>query len=415
MISNKPAILGGSPSITEDHSLNCRWPILEEDDLAAVTQVLLDGDISTHPIRFELEDAYSQMFKRKYAVSHNNGTSALFASFFALGLGAGDEVLVTSATWWASVLPMLWLGAVPVFCECETEKFGISIADMKQKLTDKTKAIVVVHLWGMPSKMDEILQFAKEHDLKIIEDASHAHGASFNDQPCGSFGDVSVFSLQGDKLSPAGEGGVLLTDDYEIYEKVLCFGDVTRIYQLDTPAQRFAATSFGIKTRMAPLSAAVGLSQLKKLDKNNQCRNHNIEYISKHLEAIGFDTYLSCESYKRTYFEFLIKWKPECGLEQESLVKALNAEGAQINSPRYPMLHQQPFFVEGEWNKIARLDNGLSLYDYNQVSLPVTENESRLMIQLPNFSSANQNFLDQYLDAFDKVVSNAEQITEKLK
>jgi len=415
MAIKTPAILGGSPSVTADHAVNCQWPVLDEQDFLQVRKVMLDGDISTHPIRYELEDAYAQLFNQKYALSHNNGTSALFASFFALGLGAGDEVLVTSATWWSSVLPMLWLGAVPVFCECETENLGISVADMKNKLTNNTKAIVVVHLWGMPSKMHEIRQFANQHNLNIIEDASHAHGASIDGRLCGSFGDVSVFSLQGDKLSPAGEGGMLLTDDYGIYEKALCFGDVSRIYSLDTPAQRFAATSFGIKTRMAPLSAAVGLSQLKKLEQHNQCRNDNIEYISKSLETMGFDTYLGSERYHRTYFEFLIKWKPECGLQQQTLIRALNAEGAAITAPRYPMLHQQPFFVEGEWNKLARIENGLNRYPYSQVSLPVTEAESRLMIRLPHFSTATQDFLDQYLDAFDKVLLNAKAIAAKFK
>jgi len=414
MDSNKPAILGGAPAVTESHADNCKWPVLEDDDFEQVKSVLLDGDISTHPIRYELEAAYAQKFKRKYAISHNNGTSALFASFFACELEPGDEVLVTSATWWASVLPMLWLGAVPVFCECETEQFGISLTDMKNKLTRKTKAIVVVHLWGMPSKMHEIESFAKENNLKIIEDASHAHGASINDKPCGSFGNVSVFSLQGDKLSPAGEGGVLLTDDYDIYEKALCFGDVTRIYQLDTPAQRFAATSFGVKTRMAPLSAAVGLSQLNKLDKNNKLRNDNIEYVSTSLEELGFKTYLGTEQYKRTYFEFLIRWTPDCGIDQEILVKALNAEGAEITSPRYPMVHQQPFFTEGLWNKIARLDNGLKQYDYNKVALPITEQESQLMIRLPHFSTASQKFLDQYISAFKKVISHSDEISRSL-
>ena len=409
-----PAILGGDPVVTGEHGVNCLWPIIENDDITAVSKVLMDGDISTHPIRYELEAAYAQKFERQYAVSHNNGTSALFAAFFACGLDPEDEVLVTSATWWSSVLPMLWLGAVPVFCECETENFGISVADMIAKLTNKTIAIVVVHLWGMPSKMDEIQQFAKEHDLKVIEDASHAHGAAINGKPCGSFGDVSVFSLQGDKLSPAGEGGMLLTDNYDIYEKVLCFGDVTRIYQLDTPAQRFAATSFGNKTRMAPLSAAVGLSQLKKLDKNNKRRNDNIEYVSKHLEDMGFNTYLGCKKYHRTYFEYLIKWTPECGLAQETFVQAVCAEGAQISSPRYPLVHQQPFFLEGLWNQVARLDNGLSQYNYSDVSLPNTEKEGQLMIRLPHFSTASREFLDQYVAAFRKVQVHAEEIFEKV-
>jgi perosamine synthetase len=411
-MNDKPAILGGTPAVSGDHEEYCQWPILGEDDFDAVKKVMADGDISTHPIRHELEAAYADRFHRKYALSHNCGTSALFASFFSCGITQGDEILATSATWWASVLPMLWLGAVPVFCECESEKFGISVEDMEKKLTPKTKALVVVHLWGMPSKMDEIQAFARKHHLKIIEDASHAHGATYKGQPCGSFGDASVFSLQGDKLAPAGEGGIFLTDDYDVYEKALCFGDVVRIFDLETPARRFAATSFGIKTRMAPLSAAVGLSQLKKLDANNRRRNDNIEYVSRALEEMGFHTYLGCEKHKRTYFEFLIRWNPGCGLDQEKLVRALNGEGAAVRATRYPLVHQQPFFTEGVWNQVARLENGLAEYDFTTVSLPKTEAEGSMMIRLPHFATASREFLDQYIHAFKKILSHAEEISE---
>jgi len=128
-MSNKPVALGGVKTITEDHKTNSRWPILGSDELNAIARIFEDGDISTHPIRHELEAAFCKRFNRRYAVSHKNGTSALFARFFACDLGEGDEVLVTSATWWASVLPMLWLGAIPVFCECENERFGISVME----------------------------------------------------------------------------------------------------------------------------------------------------------------------------------------------------------------------------------------------------------------------------------------------
>jgi len=411
-MSNKPVVLGGEKAITEDHKINCQWPITGSDELNAIAKIFDDGDISTHPVRYELEAAFCDKFNRNHAVSHNNGTSALFAGFFACGLGEGDEVLVTSATWWSSVLPMLWLGAIPVFCECENERLGISVIDMEKKITHKTKALVVVHLWGMPGKMDEIMAFAKKHKLIVIEDASHAHGAFYDKKPCGSFGDVSIFSLQGDKLSPAGEGGILLTDDKNILEKVITFGDVTRILALDTPARRFAGTGFGMKTRMAPVSAAIGLSQLKKLDFNNKRRTDNIEYVSTALENLGFDTFMGDDKYQRTYFEFIIKWTPECGLDIDRLVDCLLREGAQVAATRYPLLHQQPFFTEGVWNDIARLKEGSEQYNYNDVILPETESENGKMIRLPHFSTASRSFLDQYITAFEKVISHAEKINE---
>jgi len=280
-----------------------------------------------------------------------------------------------------------------------------------KKITSKTKALVVVHLWGMPSKMNEILAFANKHNLMVIEDASHAHGAFYNNKPCGSFGDVSIFSLQGDKLSPAGEGRILLTDDERILEKVLTFGDVARIFALDTPAKRFAGTSFGIKTRMAPVFAAIGLSQLKKLGFNNKQRIDNIEYVSKALESLGFDTFMGDDKYQRTYFEFIIKWTPECGLDIDVLVDCLLKEGAQVCATRYPLLHQQPFFTEGIWNTIARIEKGNEEYDFSDVILPETESENAKMIRLPHFSTASKSFLDQYINAFEKVIYHAEEIS----
>jgi perosamine synthetase len=142
-----PAILGGQPTVTADHSPHIRWPLLDNDDFESVRSVMQSGNISTNPIRLELEEAYKNEFGRKFALSHCNGTSALMASFFAIGLKPGDEVLVTSATWWASVLPAIWLGAIPVFCENEESQLGICTKDMETKLTKNTRALVVVHLW----------------------------------------------------------------------------------------------------------------------------------------------------------------------------------------------------------------------------------------------------------------------------
>ena len=216
-----PAILGGPPAVTLDHETSNKWPNLTHLDEESGLQIMRDGNISTHPVIRELEREYADFTGQKYALAHNNGTSALLAAFYSIGLQPGDEVLVPSATFWASVLPMTWIGAIPVFCESEKERMGIDPVDMERKITDRTKAIVIVHLWGLPSKMSEIFALAEKYNLRIVEDASHAHGATWRGRQCGALGDVSVFSMQGDKLAPAGEGGVFLCNDYEYYEKAV--------------------------------------------------------------------------------------------------------------------------------------------------------------------------------------------------
>jgi perosamine synthetase len=408
----KPAILGGPKSITIDEQEANRWPVIGPEEEEAVLRVLHDGDLSFHPVTRELEEDYGNYFGMRHTLAHCNGTAALLAAFYALDLNPGDEVLVPSATFWASVLPMLWVGAIPVFCESESERLGIDPQDAERKITSKTRAIVVVHLWGMPSKMTELLQLAERHNLKIIEDASHAQGAIWRGRRCGTLGDISIFSLQSSKLAPAGEGGILLTNNDEYFERAICLGDMARILELDTPAKRFAGTSFGIKTRMAPLSAAVARCQLRHLEERNALRNANLCYLSEHLEQLGFETFLSPSHIERVYFEFLIRYnESKFGITRDLLVEALRAEGCNVALPRYPLLHQQPIFTEGHFTRIARLDRS-NMPKYLPDALPKTEAVNNQMIKLPSFPAANQEILDQYVFAFRKVLSNSTKIMD---
>ena len=405
-----PAILGGKPAVTLDQVAANRWPILTESDEQAVVQILRDGDISTHPVIRELEKDYQAFSGMPYALAHCNGTSALMAAFWAINLQPGDEVLVPSATFWASVLPLIWLGAVPVFCESEADRLGLDSQDMESRITPRTKAIVVVHLWGMPSKMTEILALAKKYDLKIIEDASHAQGAVWRGQACGTLGDIAVFSLQGGKLAPAGEGGMLLCREYAHWERAVCFGDITRIIELETPARRFAATSFGIKTRIAPVSAAIARNQLARLPDNNRQRNANLQFLSAGLEALGVHTFLPPAHIERVYFEYLIRPDTQAiGMSIKTLIAALNAEGCTTSLPRYPLLHQQPFFTEGAFMQVMRTQ-GVTIPDYAAVTLPITEKANGELMKLPSFPQASTALLEQYLLAFTKVIQNAKAI-----
>ena len=408
MVKQIPAILGGTPVVTDDQAAANQWPIITEEDEAAVLAVMRDGNISTHGVIREFEEDYRRLTGMPCALAHANGTAALHAAFFALDLQPGDEVLVPSATFWASVLPIVWMGGVPVFCESEPERLGIDPVDAEAKITPKTRAIVVVHLWGLPSKMTEIYAIAAKHNLKIVEDAAHAHGASWRGRPCGSLGDLCVFSLQGDKLAPAGEGGMLLCREEVYFERAATFGDVTRTLELESDARRFAATSFGVKTRIAPISAALARSQLRHLAERNARRNANLEYLSKKLAAIGFDTFLAPDHIERTYFEFIIRRDPgRVPLAMDLLVAALRAEGCDVAAPRYPLVHQQPFFTEGHFAKIARLPANIEPPVYAPEDLPVTQAAGRELLKLPSFPQAEERLLDQYADAFAKVVAHA--------
>jgi dTDP-4-amino-4,6-dideoxygalactose transaminase len=299
---------------------------------------------------------------------------------------------------------MIWCGLVPVFCESEPATLGLDPLDAARRITPRTKAMVIVHLWGLPCKVAELTALAKAHGLRIIEDASHAHGASKDGVPCGRMGDVSVFSLQGDKLVPAGEGGVLMTDDDTIYDRALCMGDITRIIRMPTADRRFAATSFGIKTRIAPMSAALGRSMLARLPETNSVRNHHHSRLAATLEDLGFECFLPPEGVERVWFEFIIRHRME-NIDAGALVEWLQQAGCRVGVPRYPLLHQQPYFTEGHWRAAGRYPETLTLPESDDVSLPFTERMNRTLLRLPNFNHPDAGALvDQYAEAFRQAV-----------
>lgn len=413
-----PAILGGPPSVTLDGTAANRWPIITDEDVQCVTDVLRSGELSLHKITQALEEDYRKFLGVKHVLACCNGTSAIFASLHALGLKPGDEVLVPSATYWASVMPVLWCGAVPIFCETESDQLGLDPADVERKITPRTKAMVIVHLWGMPSKMGELLDIAKRHNLKVFEDASHAHGATWKGRPVGTLGDVAVYSLQTNKLAPAGEGGILVTNNDAIHEHALCLGHFERILPLQTPARRFAGTGWGMKHRMAPLSAAVARTQLKHLAERNARRNDNIEYLSRKIEPLGLRTFLAPKDIERVYFLNIIQNdEGRTGLPADAIVAALKAEGCEVKRPKYPLLHQQPVFTEDKFIEIARLNHlpRASLPTYRPDDLPRTTAGNGQLIELPPFPNADRPLLDQYAKAFEKVMAAAPQIAEAWK
>ncbi len=405
MSTDRPAILGGTPVLSQTHDDAERWPLFDGRDEAAVLAVLRDGDLSLHPVTRALEDDYRQRFGVRHALAHANGTLALLAAFRAVGLGPGDEVIVPSATWWASAVPALWLGAVPVFAESEAQSAGLDPVDVERRITPRTRALVVVHLWGIPSRMDELLALARRHGLKVIEDASHAHGATWRGRPCGALGDVGVFSLQSHKLAPAGEGGILLTDDDAVFASAASLGDVWRCWELPGPERRFAGTTFGIKTRMAALSAAVGRSQLARLDEHNAIRNDNCRRLEAGCSAAGLLAFTPPPESTRVYFEVLFRLADNCPLDAAVFVAAMNAEGAHVSLPRYPLLHQQPLFTEGRWNDLARLPAPLRHYD--PLDLPQTTAMAGTLVRYPVFTRPALELVDAYITATARIMRHA--------
>ncbi len=406
--SRKLALRGGSPAIKVDQSQEYTWPILDERDKNAIFRVLQSGALSDVGYLQEFEKEFAQWLGAKHVLSHCNGTLALVAALHALDVEPGDEILVQSATFWASATAIVHCGGVPVFVDIEPQCNGIDPERIEENLTPKTKGIIVVHLLGMPSRMSEILEIARRHKLFVLEDASHAHGARYQGRAIGTLGDAAVFSLHASKILPAGEGGLLVTDNDSVWEKSLLLGQYQRLLGMRPELARYCATGLGINYRMSTLDAAIARVQLGKIDEFNRVRNKNIEYLSRTLQQLGIYTYPAPPGVERVFLEFHVKLPSISSERVDFVVEALRAEGAQVERPRYPLLHQQPFFTDGTWRRIARLSpettppNG----EYAELRLPNTEDAQSKMLRLPVFPRANKKLLDQYASAFKKVMSH---------
>lgn len=412
------ALFGGPPAITLDQTEALRWPPVEQEEIQAVHEVLASGQWSIAPVTAQFEQEFAAYHGVRYALAHTNGTAALHAAFFAIGLGPGDEVIVPSATYWATAMPALALGAIPVFADIEPESMNINPDDIARKITPRTKAIVVMHNGGMPCEMDPIMDLARRHGLKVVEDASHAHGARYKGRKVGTFGDIAAFSLQTSKLCPAGEGGMLITDSQEYYERAVLLGHYERIGTLPTEAsRRFQHTGFGFKYRISPFSAALGRVALAKLDERNRRRNANIQYVLAGLaELPGLRPQRIPEYIERVYYGApWVHYDPEelGGVPVERFVEALRAEGARVRGGAELRhrggLHSQPIFTERSHPAFQHPANVeiIARVAYGPGTLPVTDNPPRNRIALPTFPQAGRELLDQYIAAFRKVVMHA--------
>ena len=234
-----------------------------------VSQALANNEISLYPSFVEaFEQRYAAWLGQRYGLSFCNGTSAIEATLFAANVQPGDEVIVPSCTFHASIDPILNTGAIPVFVDVEETSLTIDPVEVAKKLTPKTKAVIAVHVWGIPVDVKRLRHVLAGKSVALIEDVSHAHGASYDGRPCGAWGDFGVFSLQGSKAIAAGEGGIVVTDSWESYIRMSAWGHFNRHSQhfAVIGLEAFEATGVGYKRRMAPLGTILADVDLDHLD-----------------------------------------------------------------------------------------------------------------------------------------------------
>ncbi|NOZ52972.1 MAG: DegT/DnrJ/EryC1/StrS aminotransferase family protein [Gammaproteobacteria bacterium] len=273
------------------------WPFYENDEIEAVRDVLYSGRVNywTGDQCKAFEKEYASYCGAENAITLANGSVAIELALKALEIGRGDEVIVTSRTFIASVSEIVRCGAMPVFCDVDSISQNINENTIKQVLSEKTKAIIAVHLAGWPCDMDSILAIAKEYGLKVVEDCAQAHGATYKGKPVGSFGDAAIFSFCQDKIiSTGGEGGMLVTNNKYTWEKAWAYKDHGKSYNVvfnkeHTPGFRWLHESFGTNYRMTEMQAAIGRIQLRKLDDWVEKRRENAATLSacfKNIQAL---------------------------------------------------------------------------------------------------------------------------------
>lgn len=262
---------------------------IEEDDIQAVVEVLRSDYLTTGPKIEEFEHAVCEYTGAKYAVAVSNGTAALHAACFAAGIKEGDEVITTPITFAASSNCVLYCGGTPVFADIDPRTYNIDPKDIERKITNRTRAIIAVHYAGQPCDMDEIHRIAKEHHLIVIEDGAHALGAVYKGKKVGTLSDMTTFSFHPVKPITTGEGGVIVTDDEELYKKLSLFRShgITRDENLMTHTEGswyYQQLDLGYNYRITDIQCALGCSQMKKLNRFLERRKELVERYNKAFE-----------------------------------------------------------------------------------------------------------------------------------
>lgn len=342
--AEKPALLGGQPSRT---AAIPSWPIFEEGEKQALLETLQSGKwfrgSGTNVAGFETK--FGELFGAKFCVGTSSGTNALMASLNALGVGAGDEVILPPYTFVACANAILMLGALPVFVDTDRDTFQMDARKIEAAITDRTAAIMAVHLGGNAANLDTILAIARKHNLPVVEDACQAHLGEWRNRKLGTFGQTGCFSFQASKNLTAGEGGMIVTDDAELAEK--CFAS----HNNSRPRKAIGAHPNlwrGSNFRMSEFHAAILLAQIDRLPAQARKRDENGAYLNKMLSEIpGICPARAYDGATRNaYHLYMFRYQKEkfANLSRAKFLAALSAEKVPA-SPGYQPLNQDPFIA----------------------------------------------------------------------
>jgi dTDP-4-amino-4,6-dideoxygalactose transaminase len=411
-----PAILGGRKLRTKEWP---KWPVWNPaTDEEQVLKVLRSGVWSRAEVVTEFEKKYAETIGAKRCLAVVNGTNALIASLVQLGIGGGDEVLVPPYTFIATTVAILQTGAMPVFVDTDPETFQIDHNKIEAKITPRTKAILPVHILGLPADMIKIMAIAKKHDLLVVEDACQAWLAEIDHKKMGTFGNAGCFSFSNSKNVPIGEGGAIVSDDEAFMDRCYSYHNYGSPYGTMIGAIGSGTIIAGTKLRMTEYQAAIGLAELKRLEGQTVIRNENAEYLRSQIRRIpGILPYKLNDKVTRASFHlFPFRYKKEefKGLTRGKFLEALDAEGIPC-SGGYTPLNKMPYLENVFKTKNFKLMYPSEMLDYKKY---MENNQCPANDQLceeavwfaQNMLLAEKSDMDEIAAAIDKIHRNADKI-----
>jgi perosamine synthetase len=356
-------------------------PITTEEELKAISEVLKSGILAQGPSVEKFENDFSKYNNVKKSIAVSNGTVALDLALKASGIKEGDEVITTPFTFIATSNSILYQNARPVFADIDEKTFNINPEDVLEKITDQTKAIIGVHLFGQPFDVKAIHEICNDHNLILIEDSAQAHGAEFEGKKVGSSG-TGCFSFYPTKNITTGEGGIITTDNDKIAE--LC-----KLLRNHGQSSKYFHTILGYNYRMTDIQAAIGIVQIRKLDEFNAKRIQNAEYLNKHIHLDGLELPYKENNVKHVYHQYVVKINKT--INRNKFMEYLSSKGIGC-AVHYPLpVHKQPLY-----QKLG--------YNDENVKCPVATEVSECVLSLPihpSLTNENLEYIVEIVNDFE--------------
>lgn len=426
-MAERLAIRGGKKAIPE--GLKVKWPEITEEDKQAVMDVLNSGQIwGMFGSQMEaLQREFAEYIGTKYCLAMNSGTATLHSAVASAGVGSGDEVITPAFSFLASAVSVLHHNGIPIFVDIDPVTYNIDVKKIEEKITEKTKAIMPVHIHGLPADMDEIMEIAKKYKLVVIEDAAQAHGAEYKGRKVGGIGEMGGFSLNTTKNLAGGEGGLFVTNSEEYRGKanmLRVFGEYIRPEE----GRKYMAYTMGWMYRTQEMPCAFARSQLRRLDKYNGIARRNGDYLTRELSKIkGINPPITPKDRTHVYHKYRIRLDPKAlGVNTEpikfrdAVQKALQAEGVDTVLWQTTPIPGQPLFqiLEGYGKGCPWKCNNTRKIDFKKEYAPdnypetvkLLDNSLVICSESHPIFIQRMKLMEYYVEAFHKVFDNIDQV-----